>query len=170
MFFVYLIHAVFAQTDVSGTYILQTPMTEIETKKKNALEKTVQSADWLYQIPLQIRLKDKPHICSTYVFETKESFFYVTCDNLEPLKIPMSGQKERIQRNINGQIDEIEVLFYHNKNIAYEIFSGQGSMYIEIRPDSNSTSQPPNITVSKAIQSSYFMVPYVVEMTYIPSP
>ena len=171
MFFVYLILSVFAQTDVSGTYILQTPMTEIETQKKNALEKTVQSADWLYQIPLQMRLKDKPHICSTYVFEKKDSFFYVTCDNLDPLKIPMSGKKERIQRNINGQIDEIEVLFYHNKNMAYEIFSGQGSMYIEIRPaDSDSTSQPQTITVSKAIKSSYFMVPYVVEMNYVLSP
>ena len=165
MFFISLVHSVFAGTDISGTYVLQTPMSEIETQKKNALEKTVQSADWLYQIPLQMRLKDKPNICQRYIFEMEDSFFYVTCDALNTLKIPMSGKKEHLQRTIDGQVDEITVVFYQKEYIAYEIFSGQGSMYIEIHPSDSNV--PKKITVSKTIKSSYFKVPYVVDMTYM---
>ena len=172
MSFVFLIHSVFATTDIFDTYVLQTSMKELEIQKKVALEKTIKSADWLYQFPLQMRLKDKPHICSTYVFETKDSFFRVTCDSLEPLTIPTSGKREKVQRKINGQIDEIEVIFYNNEYVAYEIFSGQGSMYIEIHTDDSSSSQTSTktLTVSKAIKSSHFSVPYVVEMTYVLSP
>ena len=107
-----LIEDVFAGLDLSGTYQLQTPMTELEKGKKTALERTVQSADWVYQIPISMRLKDKPHICETYVFEATETHFHVTCDSLQTLSVPISGKKEKVQRVINGKTEEIELQFH----------------------------------------------------------
>ena len=103
---------------------MQTPMSELEKEKKTALERTVQSADWFYQIPISMRLKDKPHICETYVFEATETHFHVTCDSLQTLSVPISGKKEKIQRVINGKTEEIEVQFHSKESeyIAYEIF------------------------------------------------
>ena len=160
-----LIENAFAGPNLSGTYQLQTPISELEKEKKTALERTVQSADWLYQIPISMRLKDKPHICETYVFVATETHFYVTCDSLETLIVPTSGNKEKIKRNINGKSEEIEVQFHSKENeyIAYEIFSGSGSMYIDIRQSENQSA----LTVSKSITSSYFIEPYRVKMTYL---
>ena len=163
--FYVLIEDVFAGPDILGTYQLQTPKSELEKEKKTALERTVKSADWLYQIPISMRLKDKPHICETYVFEATETQFFVTCDSLETLIVPTSGNKEKIKRKINGKSEEIEVQFHSKENqyIAYEIFSGGGSMYIDILLSENKSK----LTVSKSIRSSYFIEPYRVKMTYL---
>jgi hypothetical protein len=85
----------------------------------------------------------------------------ITCDSLETLVIPMSGKREQVKRILNGEMNEIDVRFYEQENLAYEIFSGGGSMYIEIR-----VLDQKKLTVSKSIKSSYFTEPYVVEMTY----
>ena len=164
-----LIENAFAGPNLSGTYQLQTPISELEKEKKTALERTVQSADWLYQIPISMRLKDKPHICETYVFAATETHFYVTCDSLETQIVPTSGNKEKIKRNINGKPEEIEVQFHSKENqyIAYEIYSGGGSMYIDIRKSDNQSNTSEKLTVSKSITSSYFMEPYTVKMTYL---
>ena len=165
----FLIEDVFASPALSGTYQLQTPMTELEKEKKTALERTVQSADWVYQIPISIRLKDKPHICETYVFEATETHFHVTCDSLQTLSVPISGKKEKVQRVINGKTEEIELQFHSKESeyIAYEIFSGGGSMYIDIRQSDKQSNASGKLIVSKSITSSYFMEPYTVKMIYL---
>ena len=117
LYVIFFIEDVFAGPNLSGTYQLQTPMSELEKEKKTALERTVQSADWLYQISISMRLKDKPHICETYVLKQGKHIFTSPCDSLETLIVPISETKKNKKEISMGKQKKLKFNFIVKKRI-----------------------------------------------------
>lgn len=144
-----------------GEYICVQSTEDLERRKQQALEKTLQSMNFLMRSMAESRLTGKPYMCRTYIIEPTENILRVTCDDKPVIEIRLDGTKTEYSTKEGSYASIAKV---DERQIFQTFDAGKGGFSVTyIRTEKG-------FDVVKSIFSSYLKESLTVRASYIRKP
>ena len=143
---------------MNGNYILDEPLSAAQKRRSIALEKTLNSANFIVRAMASSRLENKPNICESYVFHQSNNKLEVTCDQQPNITVMLDGSPSRYPKPDGSFLEVIAKV--DGDSITQEFAGSAGALTVSW------IFRGEQILVRKQLSSSYFTVPLVLELPY----
>lgn len=155
---VWLMPSLLAFSVDDGAYTCVQTQVQMEQRKKEALQKTLDATNFMIRGMAESRLEGKPYMCRRYLLESLSGALRVTCDKRPVIDIKLDGTPTFYPTQNGGFTSVADI---EPQKIVQKFDAGNGGFSVVYQKTDI------GFDVIKTIYSSYLGVPLKVHASYV---